>query len=316
MSVAPTPGPIAKLTATATPAAKAATAPFTATIASPTPAPPEALVESWLWRFNHYRAAAGLRLIHDDPRLSSGMAAHAHYLMVNFEGVIRANGSMGEAAYTESRTQPGYTKVRAAMASNSRLASGCGEMTAAAQIEEWMESPFDRFAMLDPEMTAAGLGFATDHGCWVAALRLPPPAEIVHRYPRAIEFPPAGTSASQQWQGTVLPDPLTACPGYQPPVGPPISLQLGYLVPVKLGAHTLTRDGQPVEHCIFDAASYVNPNPHEQEYGRWQLRRASAVVMIPREPLQTGGVYLISITAGDQIYTWNVRAEPDTASAK
>jgi hypothetical protein len=108
------------------------------------------------------------------------------------------------------------------------------------------------------------------------------------------------------WRDFESPDPLTSCAGYDgSAVGLPVTIQLGYLYDTKLSAHSLTRDGRPVEHCTFDAHTYVNPNSDTQEYGRWQLHRAGAIVIIPRSPLQDGR-YEVSITSNGRTYNWAV----------
>jgi len=73
-------------------------------------------------------------------------------------------------------------------------------------------------------------------------------------------------------------------------------------------AHSLTEDGKPIEHCVFDAPSYLNADSKAQEYGRWNLRNASAVVIVPRAPLRPGSLYAASITANGVPYTWSFTA--------
>jgi hypothetical protein len=67
-------------------------------------------------------------------------------------------------------------------------------------------------------------------------------------------------------------------------------------------------DGKPIEHCAFDAQSYLNPDPHGQEYARWSLRASSAVVIIPRAPLRPGSRYSVSINANGATYAWGFTA--------
>src|SRR5208337_1650390 len=108
---------------------------------------------------------------------------------------------------------------------------------------------------------------------------------------RAIEFPPVGAAVSLDWIGLEAPDPLASCPGYERPVGLPITLKIGRLVDTKLSVHSLMEDGKPIEHCAFDAPSYRNQNPNGQEFGRWNLRASGAVMIIPRSPLRPGSRY-------------------------
>ncbi len=260
---------------------------------------------TWLERINFYRAGLGLDAIRDDPTLSAGAAAHARYLLLNFGEDIRSAKPMSAEAYEEKPGKSGYTAKGAAAASNLQLAWGCSTYDAGQQIDHWIEGPFHRLAMLDPFLAGAGFGEASGDGCWVATLRLPPPPEEVKPYPRAVEFPPDGATIALDWIGVEAPDPLASCSGYARPVGFPITLQIGRLVDTKLSAHSLTEDGKPIEYCAFDAPSYRNGNATAQEYGRWNLRDAGAVAIVPRAPLQPGSHYSVSITANDKTYAWS-----------
>ncbi len=263
---------------------------------------------TWRDRINFYRAGLGLDPIRDDPQLSAGAAAHARYLLLNFADDIRSAKPMSAAAYEEKPGRSGYSTIGARVAQNLQLAWGCSSYDAGQQIDHWIEGPFHRLAMLDPFIKAAGFGEASGDGCWVATLRLPPPPSEVKAYARAVEFPPDGAAVALDWIGVESPDPLASCSGYERPVGLPITLQIGRLMNTKLSAHSLTEDGKPIEYCAFDAPSYRNGNRSEQEYGRWNLRNASAVVIIPREPLRPGARYAVSITANDQTYAWSFKA--------
>jgi hypothetical protein len=263
------------------------------------------LPTSWLERINFYRLGAGLAEIHDNSELSASVAAHARYLLLNFGEDIRAAKPMGAAAHEENSDKSGYTADGAIAARNVQLAWGCSSYDAEAQIDHWIAGPFHRLAMLNPFLTEAAFGEASSDGCWVAALRLPPPLQEVEPYARAIEFPPDGASVSMDWIGIESPDPLASCPGYERPAGLPITVHLGRLVETKLSAHSLMEDGKPIEHCAFDAQSYLNQDPNGQEYGRWNLRSSSAVTIIPRAPLRHGSRYSVSITANDKTYAWS-----------
>jgi pSer/pThr/pTyr-binding forkhead associated (FHA) protein/uncharacterized protein YkwD len=300
------------------PAAYAANVAPTAQPAAPSiPNPPASPVTSslsasspmtWLERINFFRSGAGLDPIRDDPKLSAAATAHSNYLLLNFAEDIRSAKPMSGSAYEESPGKTGYTESGAREAANLQLEWGCSTYDAAQQIDHWIAGPFHRLAMLDPYLAAAGYGEAASDGCWVAALRLPPPAEEVKRYPRAIEFPPDGAASALDWPGLEAPDPLASCPGYERPTGLPLTLQLGRLVSTNPSAHSLTEDGKPIEHCVFDAPSYLNADSKAQEYGRWNLRNASAVVMVPRAPLRPGSRYAASITANGVPYTWSFTA--------
>ncbi len=287
--------------------------PLAASIPKPPASPATSSVSAsspmtWLERINFFRSGAGLDPIRDDPKLSAAATAHSNYLLLNFAEDIRSAKPMSGSAYEESPGKTGYTESGAREAANLQLEWGCSTYDAAQQIDHWIAGPFHRLAMLDPYLAEAGYGEAASDGCWVAALRLPPPAEEVKRYPRAIEFPPDGAASALDWPGLEAPDPLASCPGYERPTGLPLTLQLGRLVSTNPSAHSLTEDGKPIEHCVFDAPSYLNADSKAQEYGRWNLRNASAVVIVPRAPLRPGSRYAASITANGVPYTWSFTA--------
>lgn len=262
----------------------------------------------WLERLNYYRAMAGLPALKKDPKLSAGVAAHAHYLMVNFGDKIRDGEPLGASDHEENPSKAGYSAAGSKVAANAQIAWGCGPHQLNGQISQWLAGPLARLAMLSPLITEAGFGEAYSGGCWVAGLRLPPGPEEVKPYAHAVEFPPGGATISLRWRGLESPNPLTACPGYTAPVGLPITLQLGYLINPKLGAYSLSQNGHVVKSCAYDAHGYINSIPIAQEYGRGVLRRAGAVVLIPRAPLKSGARYSVSITARGHVYAWSFRA--------
>lgn len=293
-----------------TPAAAGTAVPIAITSAHPpSPAPSESasLAPPWLERINHYRSMAGLATLHENRQLSASVAAHAHYLLVNFGTDIRSGNALDASAHSEDPGKSGYTHIGWTAAQNSQLAWGSGSLDPESQMDSWIAGPFHRLAMLNPFGTEAGFGEANADESWVAALRLPPP-DAGKRYPHAIEFPPDGATVSLDWEGIESPDPLTSCDGYESPAGLPITLQLGRLYDTQLFASSLTQDGgKPVEHCAFDAHSYHNPNRTAQEYGRWALRSSGAVVLIPREPLTPGTQYSVSITAHGHTFAWKFK---------
>jgi uncharacterized protein YkwD len=267
---------------------------------------------SWLARINFYRSGLGLAEIHADSELSAVVEGHARYVLLNFGDDIRAANPLGPRAYEENPGKAGYSPSGAKAAPNVQLAWGCAPYEAEAQIDRWVAGPFHRLAMLSPFLTEAAFGQSASNGCWAAALVFPPPSEDVKPYARAIEFPPDGASVSLDWIGIESPDPIASCPGYERPAGLPITVQLGYRIETNLSAHSLLENGRPIEHCAFDAKSYVNQDSTGQEYGRWNLRNAGAVMIVPRAPLHPGARYSVSITADDQVYAWNFTAAATT----
>ena len=283
-----------------------------AAVAAPTPNLSASSPTPWLDRINFYRSGLGLAEIHADSALSGAVESHARYIVLNFGDDIRAAQPMTPAAYDENPGKPGYTANGAHEAPNVQLAWGCAPYDAEAQVDRWIAGPFHRLSMLSPFLTEAAFGQSASNGCWAAALLFPPPSEDVKPYARAVEFPPDGASIALDWTGIESPDPLASCPGYERPAGLPITLQLGHRVETNLTAHSLLENGRPIEHCAFDAKSYLNQDARGQEYGRWSLRNAGAVMIVPRAPLHPGARYSVSVTAEDLVYAWSFTAAETT----
>lgn len=275
--------------------------------ASSSPAATASVSTVWLTRLNHFRAIAQLGSLREDPAISAAARAHSQYLLANYADKISGGEPLGDAGHEESPGKTGYSSAGAALAPNAQLAWGCGPYDTSGQIDQWIAGPFHRLPMLDPFLVQVGFGEAADNGCWVAALRLAAPDEHPAPYARAIEFPPDGVPVPINWSGVEFPNPLASCPGYEMPVGLPITLQLGRLYDAQLTAHSLSVNGAVIDSCAFDARAYQNPDAAAQEYGRWALRSSGAVVLIPRAPLNPGKRYSVSITAHGQVYAWKVR---------
>ena len=269
---------------------------------------------SWIEQLNHFRTMAGLAPIAESPELSASVDAHAHYLMDNFVEELRGGGSIGTAAYQEDKSRKGYSSNGAAAAANSQIGWGCGIEDQKEQIDRWIAGPFHRVEMLSPGLKRGGFGEAASDGCWVAALRLPPVPNVAGPYPTPVMFPPGGSTISIAFEGGEYPDPLASCPDYKLPTGLPITLQIGRVMAIDLGAHSLTENDVPVKECAYSAKSYNNPDKGAQEYGRWALRSNGAVTMIPRAPLKPGAQYKVSIVANGRSYTWSFQVASDDSS--
>jgi uncharacterized protein YkwD len=310
------PGPAAYVANVAPTAKPVAASTRKLPVSAPTPNLSASSSMTWLERINFYRAALGLDPIRNNPDLSAAAAAHARYLLLNFGEDLRSAKPMSGDAYEEKPGNRGYSASGAAAARNLQLAWGCSSYETEQQIDRWIEGPFHRFAVFDPDLTEAGYGEAGSDGCWVAALRLPqPPPEEEKPYPRAVEFPPDRANVALDWIGLEAPDPLESCAGYSRPVGLPITLQIGRLLDTKLTAHSLMEDGKPIEHCAFDADSYRNRIKSAQTFGHWDLRDAGAVVIVPRSPLRAGSLYSVSITAAGNSYAWSFKVADVTTFA-
>jgi hypothetical protein len=181
-------------------------------------------------------------------------------------------------------------------------------------IDWWMQAPFHAVAIIDPELLWVGYGsYREADGGWQMGAALDVSRGRVGTPPSStfpLHWPSPGMDMPLlAFSGGEYPDPLTSCPGYSPPTGPAILLQLGSgdLTP-GVSAHSFSQGGQPLEHCVFDETSYVHPNPSEQNTGRVILDSRDAVVLLPREPLSPGLDYTVSLTVDGQTYFWSFTA--------
>jgi len=269
--------------------------------------PPESAIvasPAWLTRLNYYRYLSKLPMVNENDALSDADRKHARYVMENYLSVLKEGANLGGAMHTEDSEKPWYTPEGFAAARNSDLAEGCGDrLDASSAIDRWIAGPFHRLPVLNPDLTSVGLGSYEKGDCWATGLDLhlgPEPKTLAH----AIEFPPSDAVVSLEFTKYEWPDPLTACPGYVSP-GLPITLEIGPWVDAKLGAHSLLRDGEPVEQCAFDAATYTNPDPFAEQRGQNALKGFGVVMMIPRQPLTPGHTYTVSILAQGHPYSWS-----------
>ncbi|HZC46495.1 MAG TPA: FHA domain-containing protein, partial [Candidatus Acidoferrum sp.] len=268
-----------------------------------TPEPPAnaaAAQPEWLLRVNYYRAMVKLPLIVEDPTLSAGDRAHTMYIVKNYHDAIEHNG-LGSEMHTENPGSPGFTHegLEAAQSSDMDVWSNRGEPSAAPDgwgsstwsIDGWMSLPFHRMPILNPRLTSAGFGMYCEAGACAAGLNLlkgsqgKRPASVATIGP--IEFPPDGGTVGLRMFDNEWPDPRTGCPGYAPPNGLAITLQLGNWMDSHLGEYSVARvnpDGSrtSVEACGFDSTSYSNPDAYSQELGRNVLKTYGTVALIPR----------------------------------
>lgn len=260
----------------------------------------------WLRRVNYYRRLANLPPVTEEPSLSHADFLHSRYL-VKYE--LRTDSL--SFAHTEDPNAPYYTSEGLKAAEKSDIAGpadapGAVQLSGEQAVDGWMNAPFHRLAILNPDVRKVGFGSYAQGGFQAVALYLPSPPSQPHPFREPVKFPPPDSTmplaiyAAGEW-----PDPLTSCPGYVAPTGLPITLQLGAWIPVQLTAHAFTHNGMALEHCAFDATTYTNPDGQTQSWARQGLKGSSAVVLIPRAPLTSGERYNVSISVGAKTYVWS-----------
>jgi len=177
-------------------------------------------------------------------------------------------------------------------------------------IHFWISAPFHLVPIIDPALETVGFG---RHNQEVGNFKMASVLDVRSNltegpveasYP--IYFPGDGAAtwvvrhSLYEW-----PDPMSSCPGYARPSGPPLVLQLGAGDQTPgVSSHAVTVDGQLLESCLFDETSYSNPDPWAQSTGRVILDERDAVVIIPRHPLAVDKTYQVEVTADGQSYSW------------
>jgi hypothetical protein len=272
------------------------------------PAPPAGVTPEWLARVNAYRALANLPPVSENPAWSAGAYEHSRYVVKN-----------NEIAHNQDPAKPYATPAGAEAGRNSNVMAHSSLNTSdSAAIDSWMQAPFHALGMIDPRLARSGFGSyrEADGGFQMAAT-----LDIV----RGIDWSrAASTSYPVIWpaNGTVLPfvayrggewpDPLTSCAGYTVPSGAPLYVQFGSgsITPV-VSASSLTRAGQPLEHCVYTETSYTNPDGTSQSLARSILGSRDAVVVIPRAPLVAGAAYTVSLTVNGVQTSWSFTVAPN-----
>ena len=304
--------PVASVTAAAAPSSM---------LPTPAAASPTDVTESksgaddlWLKPLNRYRESAGLTPVTVNPRFSRADYLHSRYIVKNFGKQIAAHMNLGPAMHFEDPSKPWYTAEGATAGRAGDIDEAWnphGTLAPSWALDNWMQSPFHRFPILNPHLHSVGYGYMCEAGVCIASLNLngdvdpimSPPAPLA----APIEYPPNRTSIDMNSFDGEWPDPLTSCPGYSLPTGYPISIQLGTLVNPGVSNYSLKRaspDPTTLEACVFDGSTYKNPDSGTQAMMRNQLINFGAIVMMPRAPLDPGS-YLVSITAGGHEYSWS-----------
>jgi len=250
-----------------------------------------AATPAWLDRFNSWRASSGLSVLTENPAWSQGDVNHAIYMVKN--NVITHYETPGLPYYTTDGDAAGRN-------SNIYVSSSTGTQDVQA-IDWWMQAPFHAMGMMDPRLTQTGFGsYREATGGWQMAAAV----DVLHGNPFTggqfpVYFPGNGsTEPLRTYAGGEYPDPLQGnCAGYTAPTGLPVFVEIGGNVATTAGpVHTFIGNGTPLEHCILDSSS---PNVGSN------LTNRGGVVLIPRQPLQTGVNYVVTLTVNGLPYAWS-----------
>jgi hypothetical protein len=203
------------------------------------------------------------------------------------------------------------------------FATGATSGTRDWAINFWISAPFHAVPIFDPQLTAVGYGEfaqARHDELLEGGVEVVGTAAVLdvlsglQREPAGVTYPIMfPKDGGQTWviRSTLYewPEPLTSCPGYQQPTGPPIILQIGSGdLRVRAAGYSLLVDNETLDACLLDESNYHNPDSYEQQTGRTVLDERDAIVLIPREPLVVGVHYTVVIQANEQLYTWSFDA--------
>lgn len=247
----------------------------------------------WLGTVNAYRATAGLTPVTAEPAWVAGAAKHARYML-----------ETGTITHAEDPSHPAFTPDgdEAGRRGNVAMMWG-GRADARTFLDLWMVGPFHAAGILDPRLQRSAYAQATADGTTTAVLDVIRGRDAGGPAPtRPVVWPGDGAGVPlTSYGGGEWPDPLTACAGYTAPTGLPIVIQFPATPDVT--SHRLTSAGAPVEHCVYSAKGYRNPDPTTQEHARASMRSRNLVILIPRRPLTVGARYTVSVVAGGSTAT-------------
>jgi hypothetical protein len=249
----------------------------------------------WLARFNAWRANTGTSALTENTTWSAGDYAHALYMVKN-----------DLVTHYETPGTPYYTTAGDTAARNSNIyVSSTTATTDEQAIDWWMQAPFHSMGMMDPRLTSTGFGsYREVKSGWDMAAAV----DVLRgnsfsggQFP--LYFPGDGSyEPLTTYGGGEFPDPLQACPGYAAPTGLPVYIEVGGNVATTAGpVHTFTGNGVALDNCVIDSS---NPSVGSS------LTYRGGVVLIPRQPLQSGVKYTVALTVNGLPYTWSFTVGP------
>ncbi len=272
--------------------------------ASPAGAEATAAEPGWLTRMNYYRAMVKIAPVTEDPALSIGDLNHARYMVKN-------RSPMDAGTHDEDPSNPWYTPEGRAAARSSDLIPPCyrcPRFSGAQAIDLWMVGPFHRMLILNPDLRRVGFGeFHEDdlHGYAITLGTAP-----TRPFDPPIAFPPDAAAISLGSLRGEWPNPLASCPGYSRPAGLPITLEFGPGTTPQVSAYSIIEGGKQLEVCEIDQTNYSNPDREQESRGRSNLTYFGAIMLVPRDELEAGQSYSVSITSADRTYAWSFTIEP------
>lgn len=250
-------------------------------------------------RLNWWRGLAGAGAAAGNLELHSGCRAHARWMV---------NGQT--AAHTEDPSLPGYTIEGDSCGQAANIGFGTDVYPSDEQaVDALMASPFHALAALDPRLAEVGFGSARLDMAWSGSY-FGAALDVFHgidwsRSGTFMTFPRnGGTLPILAYNGLAQPDPLTSCPGYTAPSGPGL---LAMFAPSGNVVSSTFRQGSTLlEHCVIRFGVYTHPNTNLMQQGNTVLANLGAIMVIPRQPLQAGKAYTVTLTYNNgQSLSWS-----------
>ena len=285
---------------------------------SPTPVPtedptptPEPAPDDWFSYLNSMRDMADLPHLGRVTQWCDAGELHARYMVKN-----------NTVSHSETYGNEWYSSEGNAIAqSGNVLGTWTLDATDKYAIDSWMQSPFHAIGVLDPKLQATGYGSYRED---IGNIRMAAVLDVIRgrgTIPSSVEYPvmwpgDGSTVGITTHLGGCYPNPLSSCPGYTTPSGTPIIMQIGsgYVTP-NVTAHSLKKNGNPVESCLFTEVSYDSPNSSEEYLARSIMAARDAIVIMPRNKLSRGAVYTVSVTVNGQTHEWSFNVATLTADA-
>jgi hypothetical protein len=254
----------------------------------------------WLDRLNAWRATTGLAKLTESSTWSQGDYNHAVYMVKN--DLVTHYETPGVPYYTSS----GDTAARDGNIEVNSTTSMSDEQA----VDWWMGAPFHAMNMMDPRLAQTGFGsYRQVKSGWQAGFAL----DTIRgnsftggTYP--VFWPGNGvTEPLTKYSGNEFPDPLQACSGYSSPAGLPVFIEVGGNVRTTASStHSFTGNGVALAHCVIDS--------NNAAVGSYLFARGG-VIVIPRQPLQAGVKYVVSLTVNSKPYTWSFTVGPSLLPA-
>ena len=262
------------------------------------PVTASATTTTWLDRLNGWRQISKVPLLSENTSWSQGDYSHSLYMVKN-----------DQVTHYELSNLPYYSVAGDTAARNGNIeVNSTTAFTDDQAIDWWMAAPFHAMGMMDPRLATTGFGsYREVKSGWQAGFTLDTirgNSFIGGSYP--VFFPGNGSTVPglTKYSGGEFPDPLQGCSGYAAPTGLPLFVEVGGNVATAVTAHSLTGNGAPLTHCVIDSTNTaVGSN----------LVSRGGVIVIPRQPLQAGVTYAVSLTVNGTPYSWTFGVSSSTA---